>query len=73
MVHGSLPEGDARAELAVTRPGQAARLVLPERHEQQAWLVQVLVIRIDDNNLGGIAVEQAAQPVSDERPPGTAP
>ena len=70
-VHSGLPEGDTRTELAVPRPDQAAGLGLPERHEQQARLVDVLVIGIDDDDLGG-AAKHAAQPVGDQRPAGAA-
>jgi hypothetical protein len=72
MVHSGLPEGDARAELTVPRPGKAAGLGHAERHEQQTRLVKVLVIGIDNGDLGGTAVKQAAQPVGDQCPAGAA-
>ncbi len=52
--------------------GQAAGIGLPERYEQQARLVDMLVIGIDDDDLGGVAAVPAAQPVSDKRPAGAA-
>jgi hypothetical protein len=39
----------------------------------QAWLVDVLVVRVDHHDAGGVAVQQAPQPVGHQRPAGAAP
>jgi hypothetical protein len=46
-------------ELAVPRPDQAGRRGQPERDEQQAWLVDVLVVRVGHDDVGRVAVQQA--------------
>jgi len=38
-----------------------------------AWLVEVLIVGIDHQDVGGVAVQQAPQPVGQQRPAGTAP
>jgi hypothetical protein len=56
----------------VPRTDQAGRPGQPERHEQQARLVHVLVVGIDDDDLHRVTVQQPPQPVSQQRPAGAA-
>jgi hypothetical protein len=51
-------ERDTWPELTVSRPDQAGRRGHPERHEQQARLVDVLVVGIDDHDVS-VAIQQA--------------
>ena len=50
-------------------PGQGAWLSLAKGHELQSRLLQVLIIGIDDGNLRSSVVQQAPQPVRNERFP----
>ena len=50
----------------------SSRLREPERHEEQAGLVDVPVVSIDDVDLCLVGVEPAAQPVGGHRAAGSA-
>ena len=60
---------DAAAKLLVARPDDLLGLGEPERDEQQAGLVHVAVVAVDDRDARLIAV-LPLQPVRDQRPSG---
>ena len=63
-----LVEDDAVAQLAPPRPHDLSYLRESEGHEEQAGLVDVLVVAVDDVDLGLVTVEAVAQPVGGHRP-----
>ena len=65
-------EDDAVAELAPARPHDLLHVREPEGDEEQARLVDVPVVAIDDVDLGLVRVEAAAQPVGGHRAAGAA-
>ena len=67
-----LMEDDAVVELPAAWPHDLVELREPEWHEEQAGLVDVPVILVDDVDLGLVGVEAAAQPVSRHRAAGAA-
>src|SRR6266540_6317315 len=67
-----LVEDDAVAELAPARSHDLVDLRQPERDEEQAGLVDVPVIQVDDVDLCLVGVEAAPQPVGGHRAAGAA-
>ena len=67
-----LVEDDAVAQLSAARPRDLLDLRQPEGDEQQARLVDVPVVAVDDVDLGLVGVEAAPQPVGGHRPAGAA-
>ena len=62
-----LMEDDAASQLAPARPHDLVHVREPERDEEQARLVDVPVVAVDDVDLGLVRVEAAAQPVGGHR------
>ena len=62
-----LVEDDAVAQLPPAGPHDLIDLREPERDEEQAGLVDVAVVAVDDVDLGLVRVEAAAQPVGGHR------
>ena len=67
-----LVEDDAVAQLAPARPHDLLDVREPEGDEEQARLVDVAVVAVDDVDLGLVGVEAAAQPVGGHRAAGAA-
>ena len=67
-----LVEDDAVAQLAPARPHDLVDVREPEGDEEQAGLVDVPVVAVDDVDLGLVGVEAAAQPVGGHRAAGAA-
>ena len=65
-------EDDTAAQLAAARPDDLVEGGEPERHEEQAGLVDVTVVTVDDVDLGLVLVEPPAQPVRGHRAARTA-
>ena len=65
-------EDDAVVELPAARPHDLVELRKPEWHEEEAGLVDVPVVLVDDVDLRLVGVEAAAQPVSHHRAAGAA-
>src|SRR5215207_3850179 len=63
-----LVEDDAVAELPAPRPDDLLDLGEPEGHEQQAGLIHMPVVAVDDVDLRLVLVEAAPQPVGGHRP-----
>ena len=63
------PELDPVVQLRGARADDRLRVGQPERHEQQAGLIDVAVVAVDDDDLGVVAVG-APQPVGGERAAG---
>jgi len=63
-------EDDAAAQLAPARPHDLLDVCQPERHEEEARLVDVPVVTVDDVDLSLVRVEVASQPVRDHRSAG---
>jgi hypothetical protein len=59
-------------QLAVAWPGDLVRAGQAERHEQQAGLVDVPVVLVDDDDVGVARGQHPAQPVGQQRPAGPA-
>ena len=60
-----MPRGAGGA--AADHPGHVGQ---PEGHEQQAWLVDVVVVLVDDDDLHLVEGEQPPQSVGTEGPTG---
>jgi hypothetical protein len=54
-VHPGRAEKDAVPELPLPRPGEVADVSPAERDEQEAGLVHMLGILVDDYDIGGLA------------------
>ena len=67
-----LVEGDVAAQLPVARAHDLVGLREPEGHEEQAGLVDVRIVSVDDVDFGLVGVEVAAEPVRDHRSTGAA-
>ena len=65
-------EADPRVQLAVAWPGDLVRVGQAERHEQQAGLVDMPVVLVDDGNLGFTPGQHPTQAISHERAAGPA-
>src|SRR6266542_4211136 len=63
-------EDDAAAQLAPAWPHDLLHVREPEGDEEQARLVDVPVVAVDDVDLGLVRVEAAAQPVGGHRAAG---
>ena len=57
------PELDAVVQLSTSRSHEFARVGESERDKQQAGLVDVGVVTVDNDDLHRVAIEDAAQPV----------
>ena len=68
----SLVEDDAVSQLPFARPDDLVQRGEPEGDEEQARLVDVAVVAVDDVDLGLVGVEAPAQPVGDHRAAGAA-
>jgi hypothetical protein len=62
-----LVEDDASVQLTPPRPHDLVDVRQPERNEEEARLVDVTVVAVDDMDLRLVQVEAAAQPVRDHR------
>ena len=66
--HPGHPEGDAVPELPLPPPGEAGHVTPAERDEQEAGLVHMLSVLVDDHDLGGLAGVGPPQPVGGQGP-----
>ena len=71
-VDPGLAEGDAGAELLAPRADDPLHASEPERDEQQSRLVHVISVVVHHDDLSGLLVIGAAQPVGGQRSAGAA-
>jgi hypothetical protein len=67
----SLPEFDVLVQLVMSRADDLVGAGQPERDEEQSWLVDVVIVLVDDDDLDLFWGKDPSQAVGAERPPGS--